>query len=75
LSDLSSGRDIGGEGGLNGVCEGREHRVGCRVGERDEKIGVLGGAVFLGVGEDVGSVRGRLQSWRGTRICMSGSVL
>jgi len=61
MSDLSTDLDVRGEGGLDGISESRKHRTCCRVSERNDENSVLNGAIFRGVGEDVGSVRGSLE--------------
>ena len=69
MSGLSSGYGGGVEGRFDGVSLGGQHRVGRRVFNRDDEIGVLGGVVLLGVREDVGTDRGGTEEDGGVGVC------
>ncbi len=56
--DLTSDRDVGGKTCLDGVGESGEHCISHWVLQRDADACFLGGFACLGVGDDVGSVRG-----------------
>ncbi len=69
LPGLSSACGVGVEGRFNGVVMGGQHIIGCRVFSRDDEVGVLGRVFLLGVGEDVGTVRGGTEEDGGLRVC------
>ena len=69
LPGLSSGCGGGVEGSFDGVGLGGQHSIGRRVVDRDDEVGVLGGVVLLGVGEDVGTVRGGTEEDGGVKVC------
>ena len=58
LPGLSSACGVGVEGCFDGVLLGGQHSIGHRVLYRDDEVGELCRDVLLGVGEDVGSIRG-----------------
>ncbi len=56
LLGLVSRCNGGVEACFDGVGEAGEHRVGCGIFQLYDEVRVLCGVVFLGVGEDEGSV-------------------
>ena len=69
LPGLSSACGGGVEGRFDGVVMGGQHGIGRRVFKRDYEVGVLGGVVLLGVGEDVLTVRGGTEEDGGVGVC------
>ena len=69
LPGLSSAGGVGVEGRFDGVILSYQHSIGHRVLDRDDKVSVLSRAVLLGVGEDVGFIRGGTEEDRGLEIC------
>ena len=55
---LPSACGVGVQGRFDGVVLSGQHSIGRRVFNRDDEVGNLGRVVLLGVGEDVGTVRG-----------------
>ncbi len=58
LPGLSSACGGGVKGRFDGVVLGGQHSIDRRVFNRDNEVSVLGRVILLGVGEDVGTVRG-----------------
>ena len=68
-SGLSSSCCGGAESSFDGVGLGGQHSICRRVGDRDDVVGELGGVVFLGVGEDEGTVWGCSEEGVGVGLC------
>ncbi len=68
LVGLSFVGGVGDQGDLDGVRECCENGVGCGVCEGDDDVEILGGGIFLGVGDDKGAVGCRLKSVCGLRV-------
>ena len=58
LPGLSSACGVGVEGRFDGAVLCSQHSISRRVFNLDDKVGVLGRIILLGVGEDVGTIRG-----------------
>ena len=58
LSGLSSACGVGVEGRFDGIGLGGPHSIDRRELNRDDEVSVLSRIVLLGVGEDVGTIRG-----------------
>ncbi len=65
---LACSCDGGIEACLDGVGEVGEHRVSRGVLERDDEVRVLDGVVFLGVRDNVGSIRRYSESEGGLQM-------
>ena len=68
LPGLSSACGVGLEGRFDGVVLGGQHSIGHRVFNRDHEVGVLCRIILLGVGENVGTIRGGTEEDGGVRV-------
>ena len=69
LLDLSFACGGGVEACFDGVVLGGQHSIGLRVLYRDAEVSELSGAVRLGMGDDVGSIRGGTEEDGSLGVC------
>ena len=68
LPSLSSACGVDIEGRFDRVVFSSQYSIGRRIFNRDDEVGVLDIIVLLGVGEDVGTIRGGTEEEDGVGV-------